>query len=342
MTLHFLLRAEARSLSLRDVFAMTEDEALAFFRRLRWGDGEEVTCPDCGSVRKHYYLQTRQQWRCQDCNHTFSVTSGTKFAYHKRPIKDYLAAMALFANGAKGVSALNLCRDMDMQHKAAFVILHKAREAIEEIMDMSPVSGDVHVDGAYFGGHVRPENKKEDRVDRRLVENQNPDKRCVLVIRENYTTEEKKDGYKGAKRTLAMVIHAESQSSMKALAPLHIVPGSKVSADESDAYDPKHAKYDMRRVNHSVEYRSADGTTNNMAESYFSRLRRMQVGQYHRFSAMHLHAYAIEAAFREDRRRWSNGNIFLDIVTACAQTKVSRNWCGYWQGVHRTEERLAA
>ena len=65
-----------------------------------------------------------------------------------------------------------------------------------------------------------------------------------------------------------------------------------------------HAKYDMRRVNHSVEYRSADGTTNNMAESYFSRLRRMQVGQYHRFSSMHLHAYAIEAAFREDRRRW--------------------------------------
>jgi hypothetical protein len=116
----------------------------------------------------------------------------------------------------------------------------------------------------------------------------------------------------------------------------------QLSADESDAYDPMHAKDDMRRVNHSVEYRSADGTTNNMAESYFSRLRRMQVGQYHRFSAMHLHAYATEAAFREDRRRWSNGNIFLDIVTACARTKVSRNWCGYWQGNHRTEGRLAA
>jgi transposase-like protein len=342
MSLHFLLKAEARTLSLRQVFDMSEDEALDFFRRLRWGNGEEVTCPECGTVRKHYYLRTRQQWRCRDCNHTFSVTSGTKFAYHKRPIKDYLAAIALFANGVKGLSAMNLARDMDGQHKAAFVVLHKVREAIEEIMDMTPVSGDVHVDGAYFGGHVRPENKKEDRKDRRLAENQNPAKRCVLVIRENYTREEQKKGFKGAKRTLAMVIEKESQASMKKLAPLHIVPGSKVSADESDAYDPMHAKYDMRRVNHSVEYRSADGTTNNMAESYFSRLRRMQVGQYHRFSAMHLHAYAVEAAFREDRRRVSNGAMFMEIVMACAQTKVSRQWCGYWQGNHRTVERLAA
>jgi len=44
------------------------------------------------------------------------------------------------------------------------------------------------------GGSVRPENRKADRVDRRLAENQNPDKRCVLVMRENPTPEERKDG----------------------------------------------------------------------------------------------------------------------------------------------------
>lgn len=342
MSLHYLLTAKARTLSLREVYEMSEDDALLFFRRMRWGDGEEVCCPLCGVWHKHYYLRTRHQWRCRDCNHTFSVTSGTKFAYHKRPIKDYLAAVALFANGAKGLAALNLARDLDGQHKAAFVLLHKVREAVEEVMDASPVSGDVHTDGAYFGGHVRPANKKEDRVDRRLAENQNPDKRCVLVMRENYTEEEQKQGFKGAKRTIARVITKETPAALSKVAPLYIVPGSKVSADESDAYDALHAKYDMRRVNHSVEYRAADGTTNNMAESYFNRLRRMQVGQYHRFSAMHLHAYAIEAAFREDTRRMNNGDIFRMLVDACARTGVSRHWCGYWQGNHRTVERLAA
>lgn len=115
-----------------------------------------------------------------------------------------------------------------------------------------------------------------------------------------------------------------------------------MSADEADAYDPLHAKYDMRRVNHSQEYRAADGTTNNQAESFFSRFRRMQLGQHHKFGVMHLAAYANEAAYREDTRRQSNGFIFMDIVSKCARTLVSRNWCGYWQGNRRLMELLAA
>ena len=46
------------------------------------------------------------------------------------------------------------------------------------------------MDGAYVGGHVRPQNKKEERVDRRLAEHQSPDKRCILVMRENYPEQE--------------------------------------------------------------------------------------------------------------------------------------------------------
>lgn len=102
-----------------------------------------------------------------------------------------------------------------------------------------------------------------------------------------------------------------------------------------------HAKYNMKRVNHSVEYRADDGTTNNQAESFFSRFRRMQIGQYHKFCVMHLAAYASEATYREDTRRWSNGNIFMDMVSKCARALTSREWCGYWQGNHRQEELLA-
>ena len=105
----------------------------------------------------------------------------------------------------------------------------------------SALAGTVHLDGAYVGGPVRPENRKEDRVDRRLTENQNPDKRCLLVMRPTYRREE---------------------------------------------------------------------TERN-------------------------------GAYREDPRRWSNGRIFLDIVTQCARAWVSRDWCGYWQGNHRLGEALA-
>ena len=92
----------------------------------------------------------------------------------------------------------------------------------------------------------------------------------------------------------------------------------------------------------SKEYRTDDGTTNNLAESYFARFRRMQYGQTHRFGNLYLNNYANEAAYREDTRRESNGAIFIDIAKKCALTRTSRDWCGYWQGNKRPEERLAA
>jgi hypothetical protein len=208
--------------------------------------------------------------------------------------------------------------------------------------DETPLSGDVHVDGAYVGGSARPENRKEDRVDRRLAENQNPDKRCILVMRENHTAEERKDGFLGAKRTLAMVIEKETQAAMGQLAPTYIAVGSTISADESEAYDRLHARYAMRRVNHAQEFRSVAGATNNQAESYFSRFRRMHFGQVHKLSPKYLDRYAHEIAYREDTRRKPNGWIFLDITRMCAHARTSRDWCGYWQGNQRAGERLAA
>ncbi len=183
MTQHFLLTAQARSMSLRQIFSLTDDAAFDYFRKSRWGNGEEVTCPCCGSIACHYFIKTRKQWRCRDCKHTFSVTSGTLFAFHKLPLKVYLGAVAIYTNAVKGMSALQLSRDLDVQYKTAFVLAHKIRESLMVKRDESELGGEVEMDGAYVNGHVRPANKKADRVDRRLAENQNPDKRCVFVMR---------------------------------------------------------------------------------------------------------------------------------------------------------------
>lgn len=169
MSQHFLLTAHARTLSVRDVFTLSDNEAFALFREVRWGKGEEVVCPACGVVGKHYFKPTRKQWQCKDCGHTFSVTSGTIFAFHKLPLKVYLAAIAIFTNAVKGISALQLGRDLGVQYKTAFVLAHKIRESLMEKRDDAPLSGEVHMDGAYVNGHIRPKNKKEDCIDRRLA-----------------------------------------------------------------------------------------------------------------------------------------------------------------------------
>ena len=186
MAQHFLLSAAARTLSLSAVARMSDDEAAATFQRIRWADnGGEPYCPRCGCLDARK-LATRPVWKCKGCSHQFSVTAGTIFADRKRPIRDYLLAIAIFTNGAKGHSALQLSRDLNCQYKTAFVLAHKLREAIEAEQRKTKFSEttEKEIDGAYFGGHVKPQNEAAERVDRRSAEEQTGKRQVVVVMRE--------------------------------------------------------------------------------------------------------------------------------------------------------------
>jgi transposase-like protein len=183
MAQHFLISAEARNLSILKIATMSDEEVHNIFKQIRWANtnGKPV-CPCCGSVEDHYYLKTRSQYRCKECFHTFSVTSGTLFASHKKPLKVYLLAIALFTNAVKSISALQLSRDLDVQYKTAWVLAHKIRESLLEYHDNEKVSGVCEVDGVYVNGYVRPKNQKDKRVDRRKVHK--PNKRTIISIRQ--------------------------------------------------------------------------------------------------------------------------------------------------------------
>lgn len=81
MTVGFLLKAKAVSLSLVQVLAISDDETLALFRPLRWGEGEQVVCPHCGMAHRHYFRPNRQIWRCTGYQDDFSATCGRIFAF---------------------------------------------------------------------------------------------------------------------------------------------------------------------------------------------------------------------------------------------------------------------
>jgi ISXO2-like transposase domain len=194
------------------------------------------------------------------------------------PDPDYLLAIAIFANGVKGHSALQLSRDLDCQYKTAFVLAHKLREAMGSEVhnpDQPELSGTVEVDGMYAGGNIKPENRKADRKDRRLAEEQTGKRQVVVVAREVWA--------------------APCHSSWRARATQYpsyanTSPRARIiHADESNAWERLHASYDTRRVNHSQEYVTDDGTNVNQAESFFSRLRRAEYGVHHRISGQYLY-----------------------------------------------------
>src|SRR5271156_6025824 len=130
MAQHFLLTAAARSLSLAAILRMSDDEAHDRFVAIRFADnGGAAFCPRCNCTVV-YAFTTRRLWKYKACRCQFSVTSGTIFASRKLPIRDYLAAIAVFVNEVKGKSMLALSRDLGVQYKTAFVLAHKIRESI--------------------------------------------------------------------------------------------------------------------------------------------------------------------------------------------------------------------
>ena len=317
MAQHFLLSAKSRTLSLRKIYKGGEAKAYETFCQMRWPETNgEAVCPQCGHDET-YKITTRRKFKCKNCHHQFSVTSGTIFASRKMDFVDLLAAICILVNASKGVSMIQLSRDLDCQYKTAFVLAHKLREAMAmEVQTGEVLEGHVEIDGAYFGGHIRPENAKKDRKDRRLKRHQTGKRRVVIAMRERQG------------RTLPFV--GKSEAEGVALANENVDRLATMSADEASHWDELHMGYEVDRVNHSEIY-SDHGKHTNMVESYFSRLRRMVQGQHHHVSSQYLHQYANHAAWLEDKRRTDNGTLAHVLVSNSMDAPVSRQWKGYWQ-----------
>src|SRR5271169_2117601 len=124
----------------------------------------------------------------------------------------------------------------------------KLREALAAEKADATVSGQVAVDGAYFGGYIKPANHKENRRDRRLAINQNGKRRVVVIMRE-------RDG-----KTLPFVF--KSEDAAIPTIEKHVATGSTIYADEAASWDKLHAHYPVKRINHSEAY-SYDGACTN-------------------------------------------------------------------------------
>lgn len=220
------------------------------------------------------------------------------------------------------MSAVQFSRDLNVQYKTAWVLAHKLREALgKDIHTGEILDGHVEIDGAYFGGHIRPNNLKEDRVDRRLKQHQTGTRRVVVALRERLG------------RTLPFVTKSEADGVE--LAQAHVDRMAIISADEASHWDMLHAGWETERVNHSECY-SDHGKHTNWVESYFSRLRRMVRGQHHFVSPKYLYQYANHAAWLEDNRRNDNGTNAMNVLSGMLSNPISRRWSGYWQRIART------
>lgn len=221
---HLLLSAEARNLSPIAIARMNEYEAMMTMKKLRWGADGVMICPRCGEKQQAYFIKTRHQWQCKCYNYCFSVTAGTLFAHHKLPLRDILFSCSLYVNATKGLSALQVARDLNAQYKTTFVLLHKIKEALKvyKQQEAMQLSGIVHM-MPLISILVKNPRIKRVSVLIRLKQHGNPLKRAILVMRDSFAKQDAKQNTKqiDARNAIAFVARSENSKVVNNLANKH-------------------------------------------------------------------------------------------------------------------------
>lgn len=310
----------AQALKPSFVGRLTEEEARAKFIELRWAEtGGRPTCPKCGCDAVNAF-KCRPIYKCKKCYGQFSDTSGTPWAYRKIRFADLMLLVAHMAHQKQGKTALDLSDDLGVQYKTVLLWFHKMRAEIARQAASQPLSGEVEIDGAYFGGFVRPKNLKKTRKDLRKIPYRDNDRALAVVCARQRD---------GAIRTWV----AKQETHARPFIAEAIMPGSVLFTDKAAGWAPLRGKFQLFQIDHSQAYSTPEACTNG-AETLWALMRVM--GRLHRHIAQnYLDLYAAEAAWTLQKGKKADGQAFRELMAWMSRPGRSP-LAGYFQGRKRT------
>lgn len=293
--------------SLPDLLEHFKDEStcVAYYENIRWGGNP--TCPHCGTEKPY---RTNRGFKCSnnECYKKFTVKVGTIFQDSKVPLRYWFAAIWLATSHKKGISSVQLGKDLGITQKSAWHLLHRIREMLK---DKAPrMVGDaksVEADEAYVGGAEPNKHYSTRRSDKypHLRNDGKPykEKKVVLGIIE-------RDG-----KVVLKHIPWAGADHMVAAIKKHVPAGSRIYTDESSAYRRLRKNYSHGTVNHKLKiYVSGEAHTNTI-ENFWSVLKRGLYGIYHQVSEKHLERYLDEFSARFNTRHLTEYSRFEDFLT---------------------------
>ncbi len=275
-----------------------------YLEAMRWPDGE-IACLKCESKKVSKFTKqagTRQRlnpktgeletkavpprflYICLSCKYQFSVTTGTIFNDTHLDLEKWLLAVAVMVNAKKGLSALQMKRDLKVAYKTAWYLNHRIREAMAMIEgnDTEPLTGTVEVDETYIGAKKYDKRRQRGKYEKEPV--------FGMVERD------------GKARTY----HVKKVNRYNVINKIQdniAITADAVYTDESHIYDrmPQNVKK-HEIVNHSAKEWVRGDVHTGTIDGYWGLLKRGIIGSFHQVSIKHLHRYLSEFQFRWNNR----------------------------------------
>jgi transposase-like protein len=278
-----------------------EETARTYLEDRLWPNG--ATCPECKSGER-ITRRPRGFYRCNACKLDFTVRTATIFERSHIPLHKWVYAMYLLVTARKGISSMQLAKEIGVTQKSAWFMLSRLREACGSPDNIDKLRGIVEIDECFVGGkEANKHEHKKLKAGRGSV-----GKTPVLGMRER------------GGRTIAVTLDAQTLHAIQSEIHGHVEVGATLYTDENPAYaDLNGLFFRAASVNHGAgEYARGPVSTNSI-ESVWAVLKRGLHGVYHHASAKHLSRYVDEFTFRLNagnvaRHTFERLDSFIDAV----------------------------
>jgi transposase-like protein len=270
-----------------------------YLEQRRWNG--KVKCTSCGHGHKIYRL--KNGYKCSDCKKQFSVVKGTIFENSQIPLQKWFGALWLMSSHKKGISSVQLSKDLGITQKSAWFMLQRLRNAFENESFEMPLSNIVEVDETYVGG--KNKNRHADKKFTGTQGRSNVDKTPVFGMLER------------GGRVVAMKVANVSSKELQPIIDANVDLGSHIMSDEWTAYTGLSDCYDHSSVNHGASSYVIGNAHTNTLEGFWSIFKRGIFGIYHCVSRKHMDKYVSEFEFRYNNRDMSEIERFNKVLSIC-------------------------